>query len=154
MNPLRWLWLKSSEPTFIVPNPPIIAAEETASHAPVEIAVPVSFSPSTIQFLEGQMSALSDQIAALTMAVTTASASADALLTRIQTTVATDTTTIAGLNATIATLQTEVAAGSATPDDIAALTAAQASVAAIQAKLDAADPTNPAVLPTPVPAGS
>ena len=72
------------------------------------------------------MSALSDKIAAV-------GSSLDAALARVD-------EDVQALVAKIAELQALVDAGGATPDDIAALDA-------LQAKLDALDPTKPAVLP-------
>lgn len=76
--------------------------------------------------LEQKMSALSDQIAVLTTSV-------DAAIMR-------STTVVNDLDAKITALQAQVDAGNASPADVAALTA-------LQQKLDALDPTSPVVIP-------
>ncbi len=72
------------------------------------------------------MSVLSDAIAA-------ANASADAAVARVQ-------TDVQSLKDQIAALQAQIDAGGSTPADLT-------NLAALQAKLDALDPTVPAVLP-------
>jgi hypothetical protein len=78
--------------------------------------------------LETAVSALSDKIAKLTEAT-------DKALARVQ-------VDVDKLNATIAELKVKVEEGTATPEDIAALEA-------VEAKLNALDPTVDAVLPPP-----
>ena len=73
------------------------------------------------------MSVLSDKIDAATKSV-------DAAITRVQ-------TDVEKLSTKITELEKTVAAGTATPEDLAALDA-------LKAKVDALDPTTPTVLPT------
>jgi predicted nucleic acid-binding Zn-ribbon protein len=78
--------------------------------------------------VDHKMSQLSDKITALNSGI-------DAAIARVQ-------TDVTALNAKIVELQAKVDAGTATPEDLAALDSAQA-------KVDALDPTKPDTLPTP-----
>jgi hypothetical protein len=117
--------------------PPPLAAPESLSVALLRWAGQ-ALAPSVVESLTPLLDALGDRIvSALSDAIAAASKSADDAIARVQ-------SDVAALDATIEALQAKIDQGTATPEDIAA-------VQALQAKLDALDPTSPEVLPEPVP---
>lgn len=94
--------------------------------------------------LEKKMSDLSDRIASLTAKVTDLEAADAALGTAL-------VAEIGRAEAKIAELQALIEAGSATPEDIAALAAIEDRVAALKASLDTQTASADAELPPPPP---
>jgi uncharacterized protein YlxW (UPF0749 family) len=101
--------------------------------------------------LESQMSALSDQIAAVQKSADAATVAMTGAITRAIAEASGSQATIATLNAEIVTLKAAVDAGGATPEVVAALAALQKTVDALTINAAGIDPTSPVVIPAPAP---
>lgn len=95
--------------------------------------------------LEKLMSALKDGQDAIVAALTTANASMDALITKITADHTTEQAAIDALKAQLAALPS---GDVPTPEELATQQTILASIVALQAKADAVNLNNPAVLPT------
>jgi chromosome segregation ATPase len=93
------------------------------------------------------MSVLSDKIAEVNDAIDASNLAADEAIARVKDDVDDLREEVATLTAKVAELQAAVDAGTATPEDLAALDMLKAKQSDLKGKLDALDPTISATLP-------